>query len=50
VTGSVAFDRSGEPTTELTLLEIRGDDFVEIDPGQRPSIATSENLPPIPAP
>jgi ABC-type branched-subunit amino acid transport system substrate-binding protein len=49
VTGDVTFDGHGEPTKKLVLLEIRGSDFVEIDPSQRPPIEIGpEGVPPAP--
>jgi branched-chain amino acid transport system substrate-binding protein len=49
VTGSVRFDGYGEPTKNLVLLQIRGNDFVEVDPAAAPSRdALPEGVPPAP--
>jgi len=50
VTGHVTFDRAGEPAKGLVLLEIRGSEFVEIDPAQPPMAPTQAGLPPVPSP
>lgn len=50
VTGDVVFDGSGEPAKALSLLQIRGSEFVEIDPARRPSSDAPVDVPPVPAP
>jgi len=51
VTGDVIFDGSGEPAKALSLLQIHGSEFMEIDPTQRPPAAGRPvDLPPVPAP
>ena len=50
VTGPATFDAHGEPDKGLVLLQIRGDEFVEIEPSQRPPAAFGRGeAPPAPS-
>jgi branched-chain amino acid transport system substrate-binding protein len=49
VTGRVTFDAHGEPHNDLVLLQIRGNDFVEINASQTPPVKIApEGVPPAP--
>jgi ABC-type branched-subunit amino acid transport system substrate-binding protein len=51
VTGRVAFDAHGEPYKDLVLLQIRGNEFVEIDRSQPPPVPFGpKGVPPAPPP
>jgi len=50
VTGKVTFDGTGEPVKDLFLLQIEGNDFIEIDPSRAPVKGHSDDIPPAPLP
>ena len=50
VTGRVTYDAHGEPHKNLVLLQIRGNDFVEIDRSQPPPVTFApRGVPPAPS-